>query len=123
MNIHPVARLIILISAILLLLAVAWLALSGGISQLPRSVTIGQQVETTVQLACALLSFLSAFTCFYWKRLRRAVRVAWIISLTTAAGLSSIVWGPSMPGVGLAIAAFALLVGLAIIWLLRIAVA
>lgn len=123
MNIRSVARRIILISTILLLLTVAWLALSGGISQLPRSVTIGQRVETTVQLACALLSLLSAVTCFYWKRLRRAVRVAWMISLTTAAGLSSIVWGPPMPGVGLAIAAFALLVALAIIWLLRIAVA
>ena len=123
MNIRSVARWIILISTILLLLVVSWLTLSGGLSQLPRSVTIGQRVETAIQLACGLLSLLSAVTCFYGKRWRRAVRSAWLVSLTTTAGLSSIVWGPPMPTVGLVITATALLVGLAIIWLLRIAVA
>jgi hypothetical protein len=119
MNIRSAARRIILISTILLLLAVAWVVLSGGLSQLPRSRTIGQQVETTVQLACGLLSLLSAVTCFYWHRLRRVVRAAWIISLTATAGMSSVVWGPPMLTVGLAFAAGALLVALAIIRLLQ----
>jgi hypothetical protein len=107
-------------SAILLLLAMAWVALSGGLNQLPRSRTIGQRVETAVQLACGLLSLLSAVTCFYWHRLRRPIRAAWAISLTTAAGMSSVVWGPPMLTVGLALAVGALLVALTIIWLLQV---
>ena len=107
----------------LLLLAVAWAALSGGLSQLPRSLTIGQQVETGMQLACGLLSLLSVLTCFRWRRWNRSVLVAWTISLMTAAGLSSLVWGPPMLSIGLAFGAGALLLALVIIWLLRVGLA
>ena len=82
--------------------------------------TIGQIVETIVQLACGLLSLLSTITCFHWHRFRHAVRAAWIISLTTAAGMSSLVWGPPMLTVGLVFATGAFLVSIAIIWLLRV---
>ncbi len=120
MIIPTAARRIILIGTILFLLVVAWASLAGGLGQLPRSQNIVQRVETTVQLACGLLSLLSAVTCFCWTRLRRAIRAAWIISLTTTAGLSSVAWGPPMLATGLAIAAAALLVALAVSWLLRI---
>jgi hypothetical protein len=107
----------------LLLLAVAWAALSGGLSQLPRSLTIGQQVETGMQFACGLLSLLSVLTCFRWRRWNRPVLVLWTISLMTTAGLSSLVWGPPMLSLGLAFAAGALLLALVIIWLLRVGLA
>jgi hypothetical protein len=87
---------------------------------MPRSRTIGQRVETAVQLACGLLSVLTVITCFYWRHWGRRIRVVWTISLTTAAGLSSLVWGPPMLTIGLAFAAGALLVALAIIRLLRL---
>jgi hypothetical protein len=37
------------------------------------------------------------------------VRTTWGISLATAAGLSSLVWGPAMPIIGVLFAAIALL--------------
>jgi hypothetical protein len=120
LNIHSAVRRIILISTILLLIALAWTALSGGLGQLSRSQTIGQQAETAVQLACGFLSLLSAVTCFYLHRWRRRVRIAWAVSLTMTAGMSSLVWGPPMLTVGLAFAAGALLGALTIIWLLRV---
>jgi len=120
MKIRSTVRRIILISAILLLLAVAWVSVSGGISQLSRSRTIGQVTETTIQLACGLLSLLSAFTCFYGKRWRRPVRFIWGATLMTAAGMSSLVWGPPMLTVALVFAAAALLIALTIVWLLRV---
>jgi hypothetical protein len=116
---RPAVRHLLLAVALLLLLAVAWVAVSGGLRQLPRYRTIGQQVETVVQLACGLLSLLSMLTCFRWRRWHRPVLVTWTISLMTAAGLSSLVWGPPMPAIGLAFAAAALLFALAINWLLR----
>ena len=120
LNIRLALRRIILIITLLVLLVVAWVALSGGLSQLPRSLTIGQRVETTIQFACGLLSLLSVVTCFYWHRLRGTVRVAWSISLTTAAGMSSVVWGPPMLGIGVVFATVALLVALAVIRLLKV---
>lgn len=118
---RPIVRHCLLAGALLLLLAVAWATLSGGLHQLPRSRTLGQRAETLVQLACGLLSLLSMLTCFRWRRWNRPVLVTWTLSLMTTAGLSSLVWGPPMPGIGLAFAAAALLVALAIGWLLHAA--
>ena len=120
MNIHPITRRIILISTMLLLLVVAWISLKGGFSQLPRSLTIGQKVETTVQIICGLLSLLNAVTCFYWRKLRRPIRNAWIISLTITAGMSSVVWGPPMITIGAVFAALAFFVAIGMIKLQKI---
>jgi hypothetical protein len=104
----------------LFLIVLVWGTISGGLHQVPRSLTIGQRVETGVQLACGLLSLLTVITSFWWRRSGRAVRTAWATSLAATAGVSSLVWGPPDAIVGLAFAALALLVALAIIRLLRI---
>ena len=118
-NSRTIVPRVILTSAILLQLAIAWIALSGAFDQLPRCRTTGQQVETVVQVACGFLSILSAITCFAWKRWRRFVRTAWTISFVVTASLSSLVWGPPMLAVGLAISALAFLAARAIIWMMR----
>ncbi len=119
MSIRSAVQRIIFISAILLLLAIAWIALSGAFDQLPRSRTIGQQTESVLQIACGFLSILSAITCFAWQRWRRFVHTAWTISLVMTAGLSSFVWGPPMLAIGMALSALAFLVARAIIWMMR----
>ena len=118
-----VVRRILLAVAVLLLVTVAWVTLSGALRQLPRSLTLGQQVETAVQIACGLLSLLSVLTCFRWRRWARPVFAAWAASLASAAGLSSLVWGPPDLPVALVFAAAALLAALGIMWLLRTALA
>lgn len=118
-SLRSVVRRIPLACAALLLMVVAWVALSGGLRQLPRSHTLGQRVETAVQLACGLLSLLTALTRFVWRRTGPSLRAAWAIALATAAGLSSVVWGPPSLTVGLAFAAVALLLALAVIRLLE----
>ena len=119
MILRPVVRRILLTGATLLLVTVAWMALSGGLRQIPRSRTFGQRVETTVQLACGILSLLSVLTCFRWRRWGPPVLVAWAISLATAAGVSSVVWGPPSLIIGLVFATGTLLMALGIIWLVR----
>lgn len=105
--------------ATLVLLVVAWGALSGGVRQFPRSDTAGQKIETAVQLACGLLSLLGVLTTFVWRRSASRILPAWAGSFAAAAGLSALVWGPPQPAVALGFAAGALLVALGILRLLR----
>ena len=120
MKLGSAVRRSVLIGTILLLLVLAWVLISGGLNQIPRSQTIGQVIETIVQIACGLLSLLIALNCFYWKKLRRSVRLVWLVSLIMTAGISSVVWGPPMLIVGVIFAALAFLVARAIIWLLQV---
>lgn len=97
-------------AARLFLLWLAWQAIAGGIRQMPRSRTTGQKVETVLQLDCGFLSLLTLWTSFHPQRWARPVQTAWSVSLAAASGLSSLVWGPPMPGIGLLFSAIALLV-------------
>jgi hypothetical protein len=109
-------------AAVLALAVLTWGAISGGLRQIPRSNTPGRQVETGVQLACGVLSLLAVVTCFRLRRWAFPVRAAWAISLALTVGLSSVVWGPPLPIVGLVFAAGAFLVALVVICALRVAV-
>ena len=119
MSFRPVIRRGLLACTVLFLAWLAWEALSGGFRQLPRSRTLGQKVQTVTQLECGLLSLLVVLTCFRWRRWAPPVRTIWGISLATAAGLSSLVWGPSMPVIGVLFVAISLLVARAVIVTLR----
>jgi hypothetical protein len=118
---RPVFRSGLLTCTVLFLLWLAWQALSGGFRQLHRSRTRGQKIETIVQIVCGISSILVVLTCFRSRSWEPAVRAIWGISLTTAAGLSSIVWGPPMPHIGVLFIAIALLVVQATSWALRAA--
>jgi cation transport ATPase len=114
-----VVRWFLLGLATLVLLVVAWGALSGAVRQFPRSDTVAQKIETAVQLACGFLSLLGVLTTFVWQRSASRILPAWAASLAAAAGLSALVWGPPQPAVALLFAAVALLVALGVIRLLR----
>ena len=103
----------------LFLLLVAWEAFSGGLDQLPRAETMGQNVETVIQLLFGLSCLLVVLTCYWWQDWAHAIRVIWAITLVAVAGLSSLVWGPPMPGTALLFAVLGLLLSLAIIWALQ----
>ena len=116
---HRVVRRMQLAGGMLVLLVVAYMTLSGGVAQWPRSHSAGQRLETIVQIACGMLSLLTLLTSVWLRGWGRGVRLVWIFALMVTAGLSSLVWGaPSLP-VGVVFAVAALLVALAILWLLR----
>lgn len=114
-----VVQRIVLVCTVLFLIVLAWAALLGGLRQLPRLATTGQRVETVVQLACGVLSLMVVLTSFRLTRWAAPVRTAWAVSLVVVAGLSSLVWGPPMPLVGLVFAVVALLVAVTVIHALR----
>ena len=118
MSQRPIVRGGLLAYTMLFLFGLAWQALAGGFRQLSRSRTVGQKAETMIQIECGLMSLLVMLTCFWKRRWAQPVHTIWSIALAATAGLSSLVWGPPMPQVGLLFSAAALLVSQAIRWAL-----
>lgn len=85
---------------------------------MPRSHTVGQKVETVTQVGCGILSLLVVLTRFWHRHWAPQMYIAWSISLASAAGLSSLVWGPPMPFIGVLFAVIALLITRATKWAL-----
>ena len=121
MRIRGFVRHGLLAGSMLVLLWLGWQALAGGFRQLRRSHTLGQKVETVTQLGFGSLSLMVALTCFWQRQRAGLIRRLWGISFATSAGLSSLVWGPPMPLIGVLFAGMALLAGRAINWALRTA--
>jgi len=117
---NPIMRRGLLAVALMLLLGLAWLGLSGGVQQIPESHTLGQIAQTGTQLAYGVFALLSAVTTFWGRSWARALLAFWLGSVTLAAGLASVVWGGTSFAVGLLSGVAACLVALTIIWLLRI---
>lgn len=104
---------------VLLLVALAWLGLSGGVRQWPLSQGAGETAQTVAQLAYGLLSVLSILTTRWGRRWAPLVLAGWALSITIAAGLAPVVWGGSGWPSGLLAAAAALLIAVGIIGMLR----
>jgi len=115
-----VARLLSTLAA-LLLLALAWWTIAGGVRNLAHARSIGQQLETAIQLACGLLGVGVVVTRFRLRRLGRPLRIAWVITLAATVGLSALVWGPPFPLVALLFVVMALLLAWALLWTLALA--
>ena len=116
-------RWLLLAIALVILLALAWAGLMGGLEQLPQSHTAGQRLQTLSQLAYGLFSILGVVTTFRGRRWAPVVLRGWAVSLAAAGGLGSVVWGGSSWVIGLLSAAGAAVVAAAIIWVLRRALA
>jgi hypothetical protein len=123
LNTSSVVRRLLSVCATLLLLGLGWWTVSGGLRNLHQARTIGQQVETAIQLACGMLCFTAVVTRFHWRTLSRPVRIAWAVTLVAWVGLSALVWGPPQPHIALLFAVVALLVAWGILWALGPALA
>jgi hypothetical protein len=88
--------------AVLLLLALAWLGVKGGIEQWPASQSVGQKTQTAAQSG----SF------------SRVVRLCWLVTLTFAGGLAPSVWGGASWAAGLVAGLGACAVAVLVLWLL-----
>jgi len=120
MTLIPRVRQILLVIVCGLLLWLAWIGLSGGLHQLPQSRTPGQMVQTLTQFGFGFFALLSLVTTFRAQRWNPLMLASWVISLSLAAGLASVVWGGTSLLVGLVSGSVALLIGLGIAWLVRV---
>jgi hypothetical protein len=116
----PVLRRVLLIVAIVLLLALTWTGISGGISQLSSTRTAGQAAQTVLQLVYGLFALLSIATTFWGRQWNRPMLVGWTVSLALTAGLASVVWGGTSILIGFLSGGAAGLIAVGIAWLLRV---
>ena len=118
MNGSSIPRRLLSIVAVLLLLALAWWTVTGGLRDVPQSRTVGQWLETIIRLACGVLSVSTAVTRFWWRVFARRVRFAWTVTLAGFLGLTALVWGAPQPHVALLFVVVALLLAWAVVWAL-----
>ena len=111
-----VARVLKLL-AIVLLLAVAWLGIRGGIHDWPESQSTGQKVQSVFQLLYGVLSLLVIGSTLRVGAFGRVLGWAWVITFTIAGGLAPPVWGNSTWPAGLAAGLATFGVGLLVLWL------
>ena len=106
--------------AILLLLALAWSGIQGGVEQLSQAPTPGQKVQTAAQFLFGMLSLLVGASAFRAHRFSRIVRWAWVAAVTIAAALAPVVWGQASWAAGFVAGVSAYAVALLILWIMRI---
>ena len=122
MKIHPGVRQILAALTIILLLALAFQGISGGVTQLPQSSSIGQYVQSFAQVLYGVCAVLSIATAIRWRRFASPVQFGFIAGCVVAGGLAAVVWGGESIGSGLVAAVAALAIALALVWMLRAAV-
>jgi len=116
----PVAlRLLILTIGILSLVTLTWSGLSGGLRQIGLAHSLGQTTQTYTQLGYGILSLLGVITTFLGRRWNPLVLGCWAVCVSISAGFASVAWGETSIATGLAAGAAALLIAVAIIWMVR----
>jgi hypothetical protein len=106
--------------ALLVLLALTWAGVSGGLHQIPQSQSSGQKAQSVLQLAYGVLGLSCALTTFWGRRWGPLIQIGWATTVALAAGLASVVWGGTTLGIGLLSGGAALLIAFATVWLLRV---
>ena len=115
----PVLRRVLLSIAIVLILALAWTGIDGGVTQFSGARTTGQMTQTVLQLVNGVLALLSIVTAFWAQRWNRLLLVCWTATLAVMAGLASVAWGGTSALIGIVSGVAAGLIGAGIAWLLR----
>jgi hypothetical protein len=120
----PLLARLLLAIAILLLLALAYTGIAGGIDQFDQSThsqyTIGQIVQTVLQLVFGVLSLAVLAVWFWARQWSRAVFIAFVASVAWAAGLAPVVWGQSNVIIGIVSGVASALIAWGIVALLRL---
>jgi len=119
MTLGPRIRLLMLATAAILLLALAWTGLAGALGQLHDSRSPGQILQTVTQLAYSLFAVLSLLTTFWGRSWAMTMIGCLAVSVAVSAGLASVVWGGTSLAIGCLSGGAAFLVAAAIGWLLR----
>lgn len=122
MKIHPGVRQVLAALTVVLLLALAFQGISGGVTQLPQSSSIGQYVQSFAQVLYGVCAVLSIATAVRWREYAFPVQFGFIVGCVLAGGLAAVVWGGESAGSGVVAAVTALAIASALVWMLRAAV-
>jgi hypothetical protein len=119
MKLHPGVSHVLAALTTLLLLALTFEGIIGGVTQLPNSSTPGQHAQSVAQLLYGAFALLSLATVFRWREFARPIQFAFIASCVAAASLAVLTWGAGSILSGLLAGVAALVIASLLVWLLR----
>ena len=108
------------IIAVLLLLALTWLGISGGITQWSDTVSSSQRVQLATQVWYGAFALLTVVTAFKWPQWQKLAERGFLVGAVAAASLATMVWGEASLLAGVLSGIGALLVAGLIVWMLRV---
>ena len=106
----------------LVLLALTWSGLNGGMDQWGASRSPGQATQTLTQFAFGLFALLSLVAMIWRRRWSRVMGAGLTVSLGLAGGLGAVAWGRTSVPIGIIAALASAAIGFGIAWLARVAV-
>ena len=106
----------------MLLLALAFQGITGGVEQWPQSISVGQYVQSGAQVVYGVCAILCIATVFRWREFAAPIQFGFIAGCAVAGGFAPVAWGESSILSGVFAGVAGLLIASAIIWMLRVAV-
>lgn len=119
---RPLLRRVLFVVVALVLLALTWSGVSGGMNQWSQSRGPGQIVQTLTQFTFGLFALSSLVTMTWFRRWSRVTGAGLIVSLGLAGGLGAVAWGGTSVPIGIIAALASAAIGFGITWLARVAV-
>ena len=119
MILHPGIRQVLAALAALLLLGLTFQGIAGGAEQWTHSTAIGQYAQSVAQMGYGICSLFTLVTVVRWRQYAMPAQAGLVVSSAAAAGLANVFWGAGSLWNGLLAGVAALLVSVALIWLVR----
>jgi len=119
MILHPVLRPILALVAVILLLALAFTGIAGGVDQWSHWPTIQHRIQLGSQIVYGVSALLILITSVRWRHLRRYSEFGFVLGGVIAASLATVVWGGGSVGRGAVTGVVALAITCAIVWMVH----
>ena len=119
MTLHPMLRPILAVVAVLLLLALAFTGITGGVEQWTDWGTMWHRIQLASQIVYGVAALVILITSFKWRRWRRVAEVAFVLGGVVAASLAAVVWGGGTTLSGVLAGIAALAIACAIVWMVH----
>lgn len=119
MTLHPMLRPILAVVAVLLLLALAFTGIAGGMQQWGDWSTMWQRIQSASQIVYGVAALVILIASFKWRRWRRFAELTFVIGLVVAASLAPVVWGGETIMSGVLAGVAALAISCAIVWMVH----
>jgi hypothetical protein len=119
MTVQQVVRPIAVVVSVLLLLALAFTGITGGIDQWPNWSSLSHRAQSSAEVVSGLCALLIPITRVTLYRLRKASEIGFVAGSVAAAGLAPVVWADAPVTQGLLSGIVALAIAAAIVWMFR----
>jgi hypothetical protein len=122
MTVQQVLRPLSAIVSVLLLLALAFTGITGGINQWPNWSSLSHRTQSSAEIVSGMCALLIPVTRVTWRRLQKASEIGFVVGSVAAAGLAPVVWADAPVIQGLLSGVAALAIAAAIVWMFRFGV-